>query len=207
VVGQGWHPVETRHEMLREALEIIRELWKGDYVTFHGDHFDVEDAKLWDLPDEQVRIGVAGSGSSSCAIAADLGDFFIGTEPKPELQEKYRAAGGKGEMVGQLPGCYSVDAKAAQETLHEHFKWGTLGWKVQAELPGPVNFAAAAQYVRPDDMADAGVWGADVEAWVEKAQGFADAGYSRLALVQVGSDQEAFCDWFSSTLKPALADL
>ncbi len=207
VVGQGWHPVETRHEMLREALEIIRELWKGDYVTFHGDHFDVEDAKLWDLPEEQVRIGVAGSGSSSCAIAADLGDFFIGTEPKPELQEKYRAAGGKGEMVGQLPGCYGADAKAAQETLHENFKWGTLGWKVQAELPGPVNFAAAAQYVRPDDMADAGVWGADVEAWVEKAQGFADAGYSRLALVQVGPDQAAFCEWFSSTLKPALADL
>lgn len=207
VVGQGWHPVATRHEMLREALEIIRELWKGEYVTFHGEHFDVEDAKLYDLPGEQVRIGVAGSGSASCALAAELGDFFIGTEPKPELQEKYAAAGGSGELVGQFPGCYGPDAQAAQAILHEQFKWGTLGWKVQAELPGPVNFAAAAQYVRPEDMADAGAWGPDVAPYVEKVQAFADAGYSKVALVQIGPDQEQFCEWFTSTLKPAVADL
>ena len=207
VVGQGWPPADVRHEMLCEALEIIRELWGGGYVNFRGDHFDVESAKLYDLPDEPIRIGVAGSGTSSCTLAAEMGDFFIGTEPKPELREKYRAAGGDGELVGQFPGCYGTDAQAAQRTLHENFKWGTLGWKVQAELPGPVNFEAAAQYVRPDDMSDAGVWGPDVDRWVEKVRTFADAGYSRIALVQVGPEQEAFCDWFASTLKPALTDL
>jgi hypothetical protein len=36
---------------------------------------------------------------------------------------------------------------------------------------------------------------------------FVDAGYSRVAIVQVGPEQEAFCDWFASALKPALADL
>jgi G6PDH family F420-dependent oxidoreductase len=159
VVGQGWPPADVRHEMLREALEIIRELWTGEYVNYRGDHFDVESAKLYDLPESPVRIGVAGSGSSSCRLAADLGDFFIGTEPKPELQQKYEGAGGTGEMVGQFPVCFGPDADAARDTLHEQFRWGTLGWKVQAELPGPVNFAAAAQYVRPDDMADAGAWG------------------------------------------------
>ena len=207
VVGQGWPPVDVRHEMLREAIEIIRELWTGDYVNHHGDHFDVESAKLYDLPDTPVRIGVAGSGTSSCRLAADLGDFFIGTEPKPELKEKYAAAGGTGELVGQFPVCFGPDADAARDTLHEQFKWGTLGWKVQAELPGPVNFAAAAQYVRPDDMADAGAWGPDVAPYVEKVRAFAEAGYSRIALVQVGQEQDAFCEWFTSTLKPALTGI
>ena len=78
---------------------------------------------------------------------------------------------------------------------------------MQAELPGPVSFEAAAQYVRPDDMADAGAWGPDVDMWVEKVRAFAEAGYSRIALVQVGPEQEAFCEWFASTLRPALADL
>jgi len=36
---------------------------------------------------------------------------------------------------------------------------------------------------------------------------FADAGYSKVALVQVGPDQEQFCEWFTSTLMPAVADL
>lgn len=207
VVGQEWPPVDLRHEMLREAIEIIRELWGGGYVTYRGTHFDAVSAKLYDLPDSPVRIGVAGSGPSSCRIAADLGDFFIGTEPKPELREQYTAAGGTGELVGQFPVCYGPDAGAARDLLHEQFRWGTLGWKVQAELPGPAGFAAAAQYVRPDDMGDAGAWGPDVDPYVETFRSFAEAGYSRIALVQVGPEQERFCDWFASTLKPALAQV
>ncbi|HWG94047.1 MAG TPA: LLM class flavin-dependent oxidoreductase, partial [Mycobacteriales bacterium] len=192
---------------LREAIEIIRALWSGEYVTYRGSHFDAVSAKLYDLPDEPVRIGVAGSGSSSCAIAAELGDFFIGTEPKPELKERYEGAGGTGELVGQFPGTYAADADAALTTLHENFRWGTLGWKVQAELPGPAGFEAATQYVRPEDMADAGAWGPDVEPWLDKLRAFRDAGYGRVALVQVGPDQEQFCEWFATTLRPAAADL
>lgn len=207
VVGQGWPPVTTRHDMLREALVILRELWKGEYVTFHGAHFDVEDAKLYDLPDEQVRIGVAGSGPASCAVAAELGDFFIGTEPEPVLKERYTAAGGTGELVGQFPVVFGTDAAAARRLLHEQFRWGVLGWKVQAELPGPVNFAAASKLVREEDMAQAGAWGPDLDPYLEKLTAFRDAGYDKVALVQVGPDQEQFCDWFTSTLKPAAASL
>jgi hypothetical protein len=58
-----------------------------------------------------VRIGVVGSGRSSCSIAADLADFFSGTGPDPELQAQYRAAGGRGEMVGQFPGVYGLGSK------------------------------------------------------------------------------------------------
>jgi hypothetical protein len=68
-------------------------------------------------------------------------------------------------------------------------------------------FAAAAQYVRPEDMSDAGAWGPDVEPFVAKVQALADAGYTRIAFVQVGPDQEQFCDWYASTLKPALAGI
>jgi G6PDH family F420-dependent oxidoreductase len=207
VVGRGWPPADVRHEMLREALEIIRELWGGGYVNHHGEHFDVESAKLYDLPDEPVRIGVAGSGRSSCTLAAELGDFFIGTEPKPELQELYTDAGGTGEMVGQFPVVYGPDAAAANALLREQFRWGALGWKVQAELPGPVNFDAASQFVRDEDMASAGAWGPDLEPYVEKVKAFAAAGYDRVALVQVGDEQEQFCEWFSTTLKPAVAAL
>ncbi len=107
--------------------------------------------------------------------------------------------------MGQFPGCYGIDAKASQTKLHEQFKWGTLGWKVQAELPGPAAFEAASRYVRPEDMADAGAWGPAVEPFVEKVQTFAAAGYSKVALVQVGPDQEQFCAWYASTLAPALA--
>ncbi len=61
-VGEGWPAVETRQEMLEEAIEIIRALFEGELVTYRGEHFAVDSARLWDLPDEQVRIAVAVSG-------------------------------------------------------------------------------------------------------------------------------------------------
>src|SRR5580693_7747877 len=74
VVGGGWPAPRTRHERLGEAADIIRALFTGEYVNFSGCHFDVERAKLYDLPDTPVPIGIAVSGSDSVQLAADHAD-------------------------------------------------------------------------------------------------------------------------------------
>src|SRR6478609_2209892 len=65
VVGRGWPSVRVRQEMLGEAVQIIRELFGGDLVDFTGEHFRVESARLWDLPDEPVPLAIAVSGGRS----------------------------------------------------------------------------------------------------------------------------------------------
>ena len=62
IVGGRWPLAGLRHEMLEEAVEIIRALWAGDTVTYRGKHFDVESAKVWDLPETAPPIGIAVSG-------------------------------------------------------------------------------------------------------------------------------------------------
>ncbi|NHC14451.1 LLM class F420-dependent oxidoreductase [Motilibacter deserti] len=208
VVGGGWPPVDVRHEMFEEALEIIRELFDGGYVTFHGEHYDVESAKLWDLPDEPVKIGVAVSGEQSCTLAGSYADLMIATEPKPELGEYFDAAGGRGKpRVGQLPVCFDRDKDAAVQRAHEQFRWFGLTWKVNAELPGPTAFEAASQFVKPDDVAESIPCGPDVAAFVEGVKPFVEAGFTDVALVQIGADsQDAFLDWSESELLPALRE-
>src|SRR6476619_986155 len=56
VVGDGWPGVDTRQEMLAEAVEIIRRLHTGDLVTYRGEHFDVDSARIWDMPEQPVEI-------------------------------------------------------------------------------------------------------------------------------------------------------
>ena len=60
--------------MLTEAVEIIKALWTGDYVTYHGRHFDVESARVWDLPETLPPIGIAVSGNQSCRLAGEHAD-------------------------------------------------------------------------------------------------------------------------------------
>jgi len=45
VVGRGWPAASVRHELLREALEIIRLLWSGGYQSYQGRHLTLEDAR------------------------------------------------------------------------------------------------------------------------------------------------------------------
>ena len=105
VVGQDWPSVGKRLEMLAEAVEIISGLFDGsDSFNYRGDYFDVETARLWDLPSERVPIGIAVSGEQSCKLAGRRADLMIAVEPKPELGEMFDAAGGAGKpRVGQVP--------------------------------------------------------------------------------------------------------
>ncbi|MER6070724.1 LLM class F420-dependent oxidoreductase [Streptomyces sp. NPDC001817] len=208
VVGGGWPPVDVRHEMLEEAVGIIRALFEGGHVTHHGPHYDVESARLWDLPDRPPPIGIAVSGDQSCRLAGHLADLLIATEPEPGLLEAFDRHGGSGKpRVGQLPVCYDPDRETAVKRAHSQFRWFGLGWKVNAELPHPDSFEAATRFVDEDDIASAIPCGDDPDAFVEAVRPYADAGFGEIALVQIGGDaQPEFLDWSAKTLLPTLRE-
>ncbi len=212
VVGQRWPSVGARHAMLSEAVDVIGSLFDTDgegTVNFRGDYFDVESAKLWDLPDERVPIGVAVSGRDSCELAGDKADLMIATEPRAELTEMFdEACGGGKPKVGQVAIAYDPDRDAAINRAHEQFRWFGLGWKVNADLPNPDSFESATQFVTPDQVADALSCGPDVDEHVEAVKAFIDAGFDEVALVQIGADhQEPFTAWAERELLPALRSL
>ncbi len=206
VIGEGWPPANTRHAMLAEAVEIIKALFEGGYVNYRGEHFKVDSAKLWDLPDPVPPIGIAVSGPQSCAVAGKYADVMIAVEPRAELGQLFDDAGGRGKpRVGQVPVCYDPDRDAAVARAHALFRWFGGGWKVNAELPGPSAFAAASKYVRPDDVAESIPCGCDVDEFVSAIGAFSDAGYTHVALVQIGGEhQQAFLRWSHEALLPAL---
>ncbi|MCU1353723.1 MAG: class F420-dependent oxidoreductase, partial [Acidimicrobiales bacterium] len=151
VTGGGWPPVNTRHEQLAEAIEIISALFDGGDVNLKGDHFEVDSARLWDLPEQRVPIGVAVSGPQSCRLAGERADVMVAVQPEAELGERFDAAGGAGKpRVGQMPVSFDRDRDRAISRAHEQFRWFDGGWKVNAELPGPKSFAAASSHVRPE---------------------------------------------------------
>jgi G6PDH family F420-dependent oxidoreductase len=206
VTGGGWPPANVRHEMLEEAVEIIRELFGGGYVSRRGAHFDVDSARLWDPPSGDLPIGVAVSGDASCSLAGRLADRMVAVEPDADLVSAFDAAGGSGKpKVGQMPVSFDRDRDRAIERAHEQFRWFGGGWKVNAELPGTAAFDAASQYVTKDDVAASIPCGDDVDAVVKAAREWEDAGFTHLALVQIGGDAQAdFTAWAESDLLPAL---
>jgi G6PDH family F420-dependent oxidoreductase len=206
VVGRGWPPVNIRHEMFAEALDIIRALFGGDYVNYRGSHFTVDSAKLWDVGITAPRIGIAVSGAQSCELAGRYADAMIAVEPDASLGAQFDAAGGAGKpRIGQVPISWDPDRAAAIDRAHDQFRWFGGGWKVNAELPGTAGFAAASQFVRKDDIESAISCGPDVTEHVAAIRKYVDAGFSDVAVIQIGGDtQPAFLEWAEQELLPAL---
>ncbi|MGY1456286.1 TIGR03557 family F420-dependent LLM class oxidoreductase [Streptomyces sp. SS8] len=200
VVGRGFPAVAARHEMLREALEIIRLLWRGGYRSYEGRHLRLEDARVFDLPEELPLIAVAASGRPSARIAAELGDGLFATEAKPEILRHYHDAGGSGPAYAEVPVAWAPDEHTAARAVLETTRWAVTGWKVMSELPNPVNFEAATTTVREEDMLANFACGPDPARFTEMAQRYVDAGFDRLVLMNAGPDPDGFMEFYSGEL-------
>ncbi len=210
VVGQAWPTAVRRIDMLAEAIKIIRALFSGDLVDHRGEYFEVDSARLWDVPDVPVALAVSMTGEKSVEKLADFADHLVDTEPAGDLVKQWRgrrhALGlPDGRVIGQLPISWDPDRDKAIARAHDQFRWFAGGWSVNADLPTPAGFAAASQYVRPEDVADSIPCGPDLDAIVAAVKPFRDAGFTDIALVQVGGDtQEQF---LAEAAEPLLAAL
>lgn len=199
VVGEGWPSVAVRQDMLAEAMHIIRELQSGELLTWEGQYFRVDSARLWDVPDGGFPIAVACGGEKAVERFAPLADHLVATEPNGDLVTAWNATKGapaipaKGRAIGQIPICWDTDEKAAIERAHDQFRWFAGGWAVNADLPTTHGFHGASQFVRPEDVAQQIPCGPDLDAIVEAVKPYWENGFTDIALVQVGGDhQERF---------------
>ncbi|KAA0099626.1 TIGR03557 family F420-dependent LLM class oxidoreductase [Mycolicibacterium sp. P1-18] len=207
IVGRGFPGATVRHEMLREALEIVRLLWSGGYHSYEGRHLLLSDARVFDLPETLPVIAVAASGQASASIAAELGDGLFATEPKSQVVQNYHDAGGSGPLYAEVPMAWAPDEHTAAQAALETSRWAVTGWKVMSELPNPVNFAAASATVREEDILQQFACGSSVSRYVEVAQQFVDAGFDHLVMQNAGPDPDGFVDFFRGDLEPALRQL
>ncbi|CAN5655168.1 LLM class F420-dependent oxidoreductase [soil metagenome] len=205
VTGEPFPAVDLRHDMLLEAIDIIRGLWGGEWTTRRGEHFDVEDARLFDLPDSPVELVVGVSGPASIEAAQRAGaDGIMATDADPDLTAAWRDAGGDGSGTwSEVPFAWAVDDETGLRSAHKRFRFGALGWKVMSELPNPVNFDAACASIRPEDLADSVPHGPDPQPYVEAVQKFRDAGFEHLAIVPVGDPDKTMAFW-RDEVQPAL---
>ena len=203
ITGAPFGSVDLRHAQLREAVEIIRSLWTGQWTTRRLTHFTVDDARVYDLPHDAMRIVVAVSGPESLELAADVGaDGIMAVDPEPELVEGWK--GDRANTYTEVGCAWAADEGTGLRLAHERFRFGVLGWKVMSELPNPVNFEAACRTVRPDDVGQNVPFGPEPERYVEAIGRFVEAGFERIALVPVGDDLDGFLRVWSDAILPAL---
>ncbi len=194
ILGDRWPRADERLEMLDEALEVITKLWRGEYETFRGRHYTVEQARLYDVPSEPPQLIVAAAAENAARLAAKWGDGLISTSPAGEVVQTYKDAGGKEPIHGKVTGCYASEDDAKRIAL-ERSPNSAMGGSVSQELALPRDFEAVAELVREDDLTGSMALGRDAGVWRERIARFERLGFTHVCLHDVSEEQEGFIDF------------
>jgi coenzyme F420-dependent glucose-6-phosphate dehydrogenase len=196
VLGAKWPAPEERLEMLEEAVEVIRLLWEGGYQTHRGEHYTVENLRIFDLPDEPIELAVAAMQPQAAEIAGRIGDALINVAPKEEILDRFDEGGGKGKpRYGQLTVCHAASEDEAKKIAFERWPNALVEGAASQELPLPEHFEQLVQGRNGDELEDALVLGNDPDEYVEEIRKYGDAGYTHVYIHQIGPDQDAFLEF------------
>jgi coenzyme F420-dependent glucose-6-phosphate dehydrogenase len=195
VLGDKWPRADVRLEMLDEAIDVIRALLGGEYETFRGKHYTVEQAKLYDAPKEPPPIIVAAKAEHAAKLAAAKGDGTMNTKPDADVVKLFKEAGGTGPIYGKVAGAFASSEAEARKLAKERQPNSALGGDLSTELALPRDFEAVAELVREEDLEGSLVFGDDPAAWREKIDEFERAGFTHVALHHVGVDQREFIEF------------
>jgi coenzyme F420-dependent glucose-6-phosphate dehydrogenase len=191
--------------MLEKAIEVMRLLWQGGEQTHRGRFYDVEQARLYTLPEEPVQIAVAAAKPNAAELAGRLGDAFVNTSPEGPVIETFESAGGRGKpRYGQITCCWAASEAEGAETACEIWPNAALGGDVGYELPIPAHFEQATEDVTPEQIAEAIPCGPDPERWLKDIHAYEDAGYTHVYFHQIGYDQDGFFRFCREELQPRL---
>jgi len=203
ILGDHWPPARVRHDMLEEAIEIIRLLWEGEEQNYWGEYYTVENARIYTLPDELPPIYVAASGLDAAEMAGEVGEGLISTSPGGEILREFESAGGLGKpRYGQVTVCWAEDELAALHTALTCWPTAGMPGPLHADLPTPAHFEAAARMVKEDDIRQKVVLGSDVDRHLEEIHKMDEAGFTHVYIHQVGPDQEGFFRFYEREILP-----
>lgn len=206
ILGDRWPRAAIRQEMLEEAIDVIRTLWEGGSQSYDGPHYTLENARIYDLPDDLPPIYVAASGENAVELAGRVGDGLIALAPDDDILDQYDAAGGKGKpRLAEVQVLYDDSEEEALKKATELWPNGGLGGELSQELPLPRHFEQASSNVSVEDMKGSIAAGPDPEVHVGMIKKYVDAGYTHVWVHQIGPDQDRFFKFYENEVLPALS--
>jgi G6PDH family F420-dependent oxidoreductase len=205
VLGDRWPTEDVRLEMLEEAVAVMRELWRGEFVYHHGTHYTVENARIYTRPAVPPKVYVSAFGPRSFDLALRIGDGFITTQPDAEHVKEWKAKAGadKPTQAGYKV-CVAETEDAGVEIAHRLWRNSGLPGELSQVLPSPKHFEQASELVTEQMTREATTCGRDVDAHVAAFRPYADAGFDEVYVSNMGPHHRMFFDLYRDEVLPRL---
>lgn len=220
--GAGEHPwpeFKERFARLRESVDLMRQLWTEDRVSFDGEYYTTQDAQIYDRPEQPIPVYIAAGGPVVARYAGRAGDGFICTSGKgvelyteklvPAVKEGAEQAERSFESIDrmiEIKVSYDTDATAALENTRF---WAPLALSKEQkhDITDPIEMERAADALPIEKIASRWIVGSDPDEVVAGIKDYVDWGFNHLVFHAPGHDQRRFLELFERDLAPRLRAL
>lgn len=212
--GGGWGRYAERAQRLVEAVTIIRALWEGDWVSFHGDYHHIEQAHLFDKPAQPVPIYIAAGGPKTARLAGQHGDGLVtvggifgdwGSKVMASFEEGARLAGKDPAAMAKLVEVFAVvgDAETALA--------GARLWQFSGAIDGLFEVAdpreirrIAEERTTPEAVAQSWIVSRDPAVHAAALVAIARQGFTHLFIHSAQEDQRRLVEIYGSEVLPSV---
>jgi G6PDH family F420-dependent oxidoreductase len=218
IVGGYWPEVAERINRMFEAVEVINKLFTasaaGKDTKHSGEFFKLESTRLWTMPEQRPEVLIATAGPVTAKRAGRAVDGLITVGAPLEkisglferFDEGQREAGkdpSKAPKVLQVHLSWAAtDEEALANAMHE---WPNGGMKFpKGDIRSPFELEQMAKLVRPEDFEGRLVISSDPDEHRAAIQRYADLGFDRIYLHNVGRNQREWIDVFSRDVLPKI---
>ena len=214
--GMPWPTQAERTARFREAVELIKLLWREERVSFEGKFYRTENATIYDRPADPVPIYIAAAGPVIAKLAGEQGAGFICTSGKkrelysetllPSVNAGLTKAGREPNAIDrmiEMKVSFDSDyARALEDTRH----WGALALSAEEKMnvEDPLEMERLSDALPVERTAQRWIVSTDPHEHVEKIKPYVDLGFNHLVFHAPGPDQERFLRLYAQQVMPLL---
>jgi coenzyme F420-dependent glucose-6-phosphate dehydrogenase len=219
VARLDWPDFKERFARLREAVRLMRILWREDQVSFDGEFYQTSSATIYDRPDGGIPIYIAAGGPVVARYAGRAGDGFICTSGKgmdlytdklmPAVDEGLAASGrARSDIDRMIEVKLSYDRDPEMALENTRF-WAPLALTAEQKhgLHDPTEMERAADELPTEQVARRWIVASDPDTALAQIKPYVDAGLNHLVFHGPGADQIRFLDQFCEDVVPRLRAL
>ncbi|MCF0055046.1 TIGR03885 family FMN-dependent LLM class oxidoreductase [Dyadobacter sp. CY356] len=206
--GQKWPLKQVRNERLKESVDIMRALWRGETVSHNG-HVQVSEARLYTRPEYIPSIIGAALTEETAKWVGSWADGMITTSRQPaelrKIIDAFRLGGGEGKPVYlKIQLSYDTTFASALSGAHDQWRNNVFSSALLSDIRSAQGFDAAGQMVKPADMLTSVRISDSTDQHLEWLMADINAGVSNLYLHNVNTRQSQFIDVFGQKVIPYL---
>ena len=215
-LGIDWPDPRERFARLKEAVAIIRALWREDRVTYDGTYYRSRNATIYDRPERPVPLYIAGSGPAATRLAGREGDGYITTSgKKPELYTETllpavrEGVQQRGRQLSDLD--LQIEVKVSFDPDPHSARaacqyWGALALSPEEKtgVEDPMEMQQRADALPIDRAASRFIVSSEPDEHVAAIWRYVELGFTHLVFHAPGPDQARFLDLYGEEILPRL---